>query len=83
MQLPKVLTLILLLASMFGAYKLGQMEERPENKWPKGTLMQGGWAAWKPYAWGVVGVNLAITLLGSVGGFGGLRGGGGGGYDGY
>jgi hypothetical protein len=86
MNIPKVLKVIFSLMALFAAYKLGQMQERPEAKWPTGGLGQGGWKAWKPYAMGIVGASAALALLEGLGGGGGMgfgRGGGGGGEYGY
>ena len=63
--------ILIALAGMFSAYKLGQMVERPADRWPGGTLQQGGWAAWRPIAMGLVGVSLLLQIVGSGMGMGG------------
>lgn len=85
---------VLQLVGLVAAFQLGRQLERPKSKWPQGSLMQGGWEAWRLPLLILVGVAAGITIflpilaevgLGGllpsfdgVGGGGGQRGGRGG-----
>ena len=81
-----------LLFAYFAAFELGKMTERPQAQWPKAKAGQnpflvGDWALFQKIYYGVVGLAILLTLVGSSGmggGMGGMFGGmGGGGYGGY
>jgi len=74
---------ILQLLAIVAAFMLGRQTERPEKSWPKGSLLQGGWKAWRIPLFIIVGVAAAATVFLPIlaqGGlsavFGGLFGGG-------
>lgn len=77
-----MLTQIIQLLALFAAFQLGKTFERPQNKWPKGGLMQGGWKAMRPYLFGTVAVAALLNAFPLVTGGGGLGALGGGGYGG-
>lgn len=75
---------ILQLLAIVGAFMLGRQTERPQNKWPTGSLLQGGWKAWRLPLIIIVAVAAGATIFlpilaeGGLGalGIGGLFGGG-------
>lgn len=93
MVLAITFTGMLQVGAILAGYQLGRMAERPESKWPAGSLAQFGWKAWKTPLMVVVGLAVAITVLLPIMrssmwgqrmlagfGMGGYGGGGGGGY---
>ena len=76
------------LLGLLAAYQLGRQTATPEKEWPRGTLLEFGWQAWRMPLWVIVGMAAAITLFlpvfsGGLGMFGGMGGGYSGGYAGY
>lgn len=75
---------ILQVLGIAAAFMLGRLLERPKERWPKGSLLQGGWAAWRiplivvaAVAGGVtVFLPIVTSALGESDFFGGGRGGG-------
>lgn len=71
--------------AIWAAFQLGRQQERPESKWPTGSMLAGGWKAWRlPYI--IIVATAAFTTIfipilagGTLGNmFGGLFEGGGG-----
>lgn len=48
---------------MLAAFYLGRQVERPKDKWPQGSLLQGGWAAWRVPIYVIIGLAFAITVF--------------------
>ncbi len=76
---------ILQLLGIVSAFMLGRQTERPKDKWPKGSLVQGGWKAWRLPLIIIVaiaaGATIFLPILAEVGignllgfGFGGGQG---------
>lgn len=54
---------IIQVAALYAAYQLGRQSEVPESKWPKGSLLGGGWKARRiPYMI-LVGTAVFMTLF--------------------
>ena len=67
---------VLQVAGLAAAFQLGRQQERDEKKWPKGSMLDGGWKAWRVPLIILVAVAAAITVfLPVMGGRGGLLGG--------
>lgn len=78
---------IVQILALYAAFFYGKTMERPESRWPKGGVLQGGWKAWRTYAMVLIGISLLLNawplLSGGMGGGGGFGMGGGGGYGGW
>jgi uncharacterized membrane protein YgcG len=76
--------------ALFSAYQIGRQTELPVEKWPKGSMLKGGWKAWRIPYMVIVGLAAAIAMfvpifraMGRSGFSLGIgRGGGGGGFGG-
>lgn len=82
MQLSITFVGVLQLLGMWAAFMLGRHTERPKDKWPPGSLLQGGWKAWHVPLIIIAAVAALATLflpilggMGMGGLFGGLFGG--------
>lgn len=73
---------ILQLLGIVAAFMLGRQTERPKAKWPTGSLVRGGWQAWRVPMIIIVavaaGATVFLPILAEVG-IGNLLGFGGGG----
>lgn len=54
---------VLQMLGLVAAFMLGRQTERPRNKWPKGSLMQGGWEAWRIPLIIMASVAIAVTVF--------------------
>ncbi len=54
---------LLQVAAVAAAFQLGRMFATPKNKWEKGSLLQGGWAAWKVPLIVIVAVTTFMTVF--------------------
>jgi hypothetical protein len=79
-----IIKFAIVIFGLFSAYQMGKHAERPKNRWPKGGIMKGGWAAMEPIHWTFIALLAAFAVFqdafndGMGGGmFGGMFGGGG------
>jgi hypothetical protein len=79
LNLPMPVTIAINLIALYSAYNLGQMAERPAQKWPKGSFPTG-WEARKTYLYVAIALSLGLAVLAGMGGGMGYGGGGGGYY---
>lgn len=54
---------ILQLMAMACAFRLGQMDGKDPSKWPKGGILEGGWAAQRIPCFVILGLAAALTLF--------------------
>lgn len=54
---------LLQVAAVAAAFQLGRMFATPKAKWEKGSLLQGGWAAWKVPLIVIVAVTTFMTIF--------------------
>lgn len=54
---------LLQIMAMISAFFLGKQTERPEKQWPTGSLLKGGWKAWRIPLMVIIGVALLFTVV--------------------
>ncbi len=54
---------VLQVAGIIAAFQLGRQQERPEKKWPQGSMLDGGWKAWRTPMIIIVAVAAAVTVF--------------------
>lgn len=62
---------ILQVLAIGAAFMLGRQTERPKDKWPKGSMLQGGWQAWRLpliiLVAAAAGITIFMPILAEVG----------------
>ncbi len=54
---------VILIFGLFSAFQMGKHTERPKARWPKGNILQGGWAAMEPIHWTFIALLSALAVF--------------------